>query len=92
MAKLKFFSTLKVAGNCTECKARIEGKLWTTTGVHSADWNPNTQLLALQYDHRKIRLEEIKTIILQLGHDVDEEKASTDAYHSLPSSCRYRNP
>lgn len=91
MANLQFFTSMKVAGNCDLCKARIESNLRPILGIYSAEWDLVSQMLKVQYDHQSIGVEAIKRIVLQLGHDIDGETAPDAAYEQLPLSCRYRD-
>lgn len=91
MANLEFFTSMKVAGDCELCKARIESKLRQTEGIFSAEWELVSQILRVQYNHQSISVKNIKSIVLQLGHDIDDQTASDATYEQLPASCRYRN-
>ncbi|MEO6837211.1 MAG: TonB-dependent receptor [Ginsengibacter sp.] len=83
-------ASFKVFGKCVECKERIENAL-KLKGVDSADWNVETKMLDVVYDPSKINLKKIQSKILAAGHDLETEKASDEAYNSLPSCCRYRD-
>lgn len=82
--------TFKVAGNCNECKSRIENAA-DIKGVKMAEWNAKTQTLKVIYRTDKVSEDEIKKAILHAGHDVEEEKATESSYARLPDCCRYRD-
>ena len=90
MPKFEFFSKLMVAGNCKNCKARIENRLKTEPGVYAVAWEIETKMLTVHYEYEIIVLDQIKAIILSLGHDVEGHRASDSDFVMLPHSCRYR--
>ena len=81
--------TLKVSGNCDQCKARIE-KAAKVDGVSKAEWNTKTKVLAVTYDPAKTSIDLIDKKIADAGHDNGKVKADDKAYNSLPSCCKYR--
>lgn len=80
--------TVKVLGNCELCKERIE-KAAKIDGVSKADWNVDTQKLALTYNPSKVTSDEVQKKIAAVGHDTEKYKATSKAYNSLPSCCQY---
>lgn len=81
--------TLSVRGNCGQCKERIETAV-DVKGVKYAEWNKKTQILTITYKPSVISIEEIKSKILKVGHDVDTLKAADEVYNQLPDCCKYR--
>ena len=81
--------SIKVAGNCESCKARIE-KAAKVEGVTKADWNVKTKLLTLVYDPSKVRSADIQKRIADVGHDTPLFRAEAKTYNALPSCCKYR--
>jgi len=82
--------TLNVRGNCGQCKERIESAV-DVKGVKYAEWNKKTQVLTITYKPSVISIDEIKTKILNVGHDVDTLKANDSVYDKLPDCCKYRD-
>ncbi len=82
--------SIKVAGNCGECKERIEDAAYIK-GVKEAHWDKNSHWLVLSYRNDKTSLDKIKSSILAAGHDLDSVKASDKAYEKLPKCCLYRS-
>lgn len=82
--------TLKVAGNCEECKTRIENAA-DIKGVKASTWDAKSQLLIVTYRADKVSIEKIKSAIKKAGHDVEEGKADEAAYNDLPGCCKYRD-
>lgn len=78
-----------VSGECAMCKERIE-KAVKGKGVHSADWNIQSKILTLTYNHGIISIEKLLERINDAGHDTEFKKASDEAYNKLPDCCRYR--
>ena len=83
-------SSFKVAGNCEQCKNRIENAA-DIKGVKLAVWDVKTQILKVTYRTDKVTEAEIKKVILNSGHDADTDKASDATYNKLPDCCKYRD-
>ena len=83
-------ATIKVYGNCTMCKKRIETAL-DHKGIKKAEWSPKTKNLQVTYNSAKISETQIHEIVAQAGHDTDKVKAKDETYASLPFCCLYRD-
>lgn len=81
---------LRVAGNCDLCKERIEAAAKSVSGVKSAEWNAETQILNLSFDGSKTSIDEISKAIAAVGHDTEKMKATDAAYKALPECCLYK--
>jgi outer membrane receptor for ferrienterochelin and colicin/copper chaperone CopZ len=81
--------TIKVFGNCIQCKTRIEAAM-KTKGVKTAVWSIESKLLKLQYDPSVITIEKIHQKIADVGHDTELKKAKDKTYNNLPECCLYR--
>ena len=81
--------TIKVAGNCETCEARIE-KAAKVAGVTKADWNQKTKVLTLVYDPTKVKSDDVQKKIAAVGHDTPKYKATAAVYNALPGCCKYR--
>ena len=84
-------TSLEVDGVCGMCKERIEKASIKTKGVKSAIWDVQTHELKLIYNEKKTNLDAIKENILAVGHDVEELKATDEAYNSVHPCCKYRD-
>ena len=82
--------TFKVAGNCEQCKNRIENAC-DLKGVKLAEWDTKTQLLKVTYRTDKATEEQIKQAVLSSGHDIENLKAPDAAYQKLPDCCKFRD-
>lgn len=85
-AKEKSF---KVLGNCGMCKKRIEGALTGIEGIYQVDWKVETQILTVQFDKKKISLQEIHKKVAAVGHDTEKERAADEVYAKLHGCCQY---
>lgn len=84
--------SIKVFGNCTECKARIENAC-DVKGIKEAIWNIDTKMLKVVYLPEKITLEQIHALVTSVGHDTEKLKAPDSVYYAMPDCCLYReNP
>jgi hypothetical protein len=83
-------ATIKVYGNCTMCKKRIETAL-DHKGIKKASWSPKTKELQVVYNSSKISETEIHELVASVGHDTDKVKAKDEVYASLPFCCLYRD-
>lgn len=88
MASATTSATLKVSGNCGECKARIE-KAAKLEGVAMAEWNTETKILTVSFDSTKTNVDVIAKAIAAVGHDNEKVKATDKAYSALPGCCQY---
>lgn len=86
-AKEKSF---KVLGNCGMCKKRIEGSLAGVEGVYQAEWQAETQMLTVQFDKKKISLQEIHKKVAAVGHDTEKQRAPDEVYAKLHGCCQYQ--
>lgn len=83
-------ANLKVYGNCSMCKERIE-KALDTKGVKQAKWNSATKNLEVIYVPEKISEKKIRELVSAAGHDTDSTKAQDAVYAKLPFCCLYRD-
>lgn len=81
--------TLWVGGVCGMCETRIE-KAMDAKGIISADFDLNTNKLALVYNSKKITEDEIHGRLNAVGHDTRKSKASDDVYNAIHECCKYR--
>lgn len=82
-------ATFKVAGNCDECKSRIENAA-DIKGVKLCVWDKNTHMAKVTYNADKVTVEQVKKAIAAAGHDVEGETSPEAAYKKLPDCCKYR--
>lgn len=81
--------TVKVWGNCEECKGKIE-KAAKKAGAASAEWNDETYLLIINYNGDKTSSLAIQKSIASVGYDTQDVKAEDAAYKKLPKCCQYK--
>ena len=84
--------TIKVSGNCTMCKERIEGALKKKDGIISKKWDVKAKILTLTYDADKITIRQVAEKIAAAGYDNEYVTASDNAYNSLHECCKYERP
>ncbi|MGC6431712.1 MAG: heavy-metal-associated domain-containing protein [Jejuia sp.] len=84
-------ASMDVDGVCGMCKSRIEKACLNTKGVKYAHWSIDTHELKLIFDERKTNTELIKKSVLAAGHDVQEQKATDEAYAKVHACCKYRD-
>lgn len=77
-----------VKGNCGECKKRIETTA-KANGATFADWNVETQILRIYFDHSKTSEDQILKKIADAGHDNEKFKTTQKTYDELPACCHY---
>ncbi len=81
--------TVKVAGNCGMCEARIKKAAIGVGGVSEASWNKDTKILNVSFDSGQTSLEAIEKAVAAKGHDTRNHQAHTDDYGNLPACCQY---
>lgn len=82
--------TIKVYGNCSMCKNRIETAL-DHKGIKQAKWDTKTKNLIIVFNSEKITEQQIHEIVASAGHDTDKVKAKDEVYSGLPFCCLYRD-
>ncbi|HRI78283.1 MAG TPA: cation-transporting ATPase [Cyclobacteriaceae bacterium] len=82
--------TIKVYGNCTMCKQRIETAL-DHKGIKQAKWDTKSKDLIVVFNSDKITEQQIHEIVASVGHDTDKVKAKDEVYSGLPFCCLYRD-
>jgi len=80
--------TITVAGECGQCKKKIE-KSALSAGAVYANWNEKTKQLAITYAPAKSNLLKIETAIAGAGYDTPDVQADDKAYNSLDQCCQY---
>ena len=80
----------RVAGNCGQCKTRIE-KTVSIKGVKFARWNKNTKMLKVAFVATAVTVDSLQRRIAAVGHDTDAYKAPDAVYQALPACCLYRD-
>ena len=80
--------TLKVYGECGQCKKKIE-KSAVTAGAIYANWNEKTKQLNIRYNPAVSNPIKIETAIANAGYDTQDVLASDNAYNKLEKCCQY---
>ena len=78
-----------VAGNCEQCRARIEKAAKSVEGVSEAAWNKDSKILLVNFDSGLTSLEAVEKSVANAGHDTQNHQAHTDDYGNLPACCQY---
>ena len=81
---------VKVLGNCSSCKSRIE-KALKIKEVKSAKWDKQTKMLSIAYLSPAITLDSLQQRVAAVGHDTEKYLAADSVYNELPSCCLYRD-
>ncbi|MEI7801469.1 MAG: heavy-metal-associated domain-containing protein [Bacteroidota bacterium] len=81
-------AVIQTSAQCGECQEKIEGAVKKLDGVKSVDLNLDNKKLTVTFDPTKVKLEEIKTAISNVGYDADDVKANPTAYEKLSSCCK----
>jgi hypothetical protein len=80
----------RVAGNCGQCKTRIE-KTVTIKGVRFARWNKSSKMLKVAFVTNAVTVDSLQRRLAAVGHDTDAYKAPDTVYSALPACCLYRD-
>lgn len=78
-----------VAGNCEQCRARIEKAAKNVKGVAAVSWNKDSKVLLVNFDPDQTSMEDIEKSVAKSGHDTQNYQAHTDDYSELPACCQY---
>ncbi len=80
----------RVAGNCGQCKTRIE-KAVSIKGVKFARWNKSTKMLKVAFVTTAVTADSLQRRLAAVGHDTDSHTAPDAVYSALPECCLYRD-
>jgi len=72
--------------NC--CKDRIEEEMQFTKGVTAVNLDVESQVLTVTFKTKKNSVENIRTIISNLGYNADDVMANESAHNDLPNCCQ----
>lgn len=81
-------TSIKVSGNCSMCKRKIENAA-KTAGATLINWESNKQAATVVFDTAKVSIETIQKQIAAVGYDTEKFAADDKAYNSLPGCCQY---
>ena len=82
-------AVIKVSGNCSSCKSRIEKSL-KIKEVKSARWDKKSKMLSVAYLSPAITIDSLQQRIAAVGHDTEKYTAADSVYNELPACCLYR--
>ncbi len=85
-------ASIRIYGNCGMCKRTIESALNGVEGVHTADWDVKTGVLAVAYEADKVSQDDIKAKVAAVGYDSDTHRAPDEVYAALHACCQYERP
>jgi copper chaperone CopZ len=83
-------ATFKAAGNCGQCKTRIE-KALTIEGVTGVSWNKRTQKVTVEFLSPPLTADSLQRRVAAAGHDTEKFRATDSTYSRLPNCCLYRD-
>ena len=79
-------TSAECVANC--CKDRIEEEMQFTKGVTAVNLNVESQVLTVTFKTKKNSIENIRTIISNLGYNADDVMANESAHNDLPNCCQ----
>ena len=80
---------IEVRGNCEMCKKRIEKAAFSVSGVKSAEWHQDDQMLHVIVNEEKTDVLKIQQAVAKVGHDTKEVRATDEDYARLHTCCSY---
>ena len=73
---------------CEMCKETIEYELTFTKGIKFVELDVNSKIVTVEFNPKKISLEDIRKGISGVGYNADSVKRDPTAYANLPFCCR----
>jgi mercuric ion binding protein len=73
---------------CDMCKKKIETYLMRQNGIKAVKVDVKKKITAVQWITDRTNIEEIKTMIANIGYDADDVAAEETAYKRLPPCCK----
>ncbi|MDQ3015163.1 MAG: hypothetical protein M3R25_00335 [Bacteroidota bacterium] len=80
--------SFKVYGVCEDCKNRIELAAMDAKGVKKAEWDKQSNVLALA-GSSKMTKENVAAAVAKAGYKSDVMEADPKGYAKLPTCCQY---
>ncbi|HEU0137531.1 MAG TPA: cation transporter [Flavobacterium sp.] len=80
---------VSVSGNCDQCKKRIEKAAYSVSGVKSAVYHLDDQMLHLIVNEEKTSVVDVQKAVAKAGHDTQDTKATDTDYENLHFCCKY---
>lgn len=79
---------IQTNAECGQCKERIETELNYVKGVRFAELKVETKELTVKFNDEQLTLQELRTIVTEIGYNADELKANPSAQKVLPTCCK----
>ena len=79
---------IKTSAICDHCKVKIDKKLREVEGVKYGFLEIKTMNVKVKYDASVVTLNQIRTILNEMGYDADDQKAPAEAYDRLDQCCK----
>ncbi len=76
---------------CDMCKGKIEKALFKQQGISSVKVDVKKKTTTVTWMPDRTNIENIKTMIANVGYDADDVTADEDAYKRLPACCKKPN-
>ena len=73
---------------CEECKKRIENYMSHEDGIQKINVDYKKKTTTVTWLTDRTNIENIKTLIANVGYDADDVTAEPDAYKRLPTCCK----
>jgi len=84
-------SRIEVKANCEICKEKIE-KTLDIPGISHADWNKETKILTVRYNEKKISLDDIHSMISNIGYATNKVNANSESQAQVMKCCQPKEP
>jgi len=72
---------------CETCGGRLEKQLSEIKGIKSAEVDAEGMTISVRYNPAKIKAEQIRKAISDLGYDADDVKANREGVKTLDGCC-----
>ena len=80
--------SLKVWGDCSMCKKRIELAA-KNTDAQTAVWDEESKMILVSFNTYKPNTVKIQQAITTAGYETKDLSATSEAYNNLPECCHY---
>ncbi|RYY49071.1 MAG: copper chaperone [Chitinophagaceae bacterium] len=86
-------ATISTPGiQCDMCKKKIETYLMRQDGIKAVKVDVKKKAVGVQWITDRTNIENIKTMIANLGYDADDVTKEESAYKKLPPCCKIPSP
>lgn len=80
--------SFKTSAQCEMCKEAIETALKDVDGIAKVLVNIDTKEVHVKFDNEVLTIDDVQTLITEVGYWADDKAPNKEAYAALPDCCK----